>query len=52
MDSNPTVVFTQPRQVVIEQREELTPAKDQLLIRTRVTLISTGTELTILNGEK
>jgi len=48
---NPTVVFEQPRKVVIEDRPIPVPGKGELLIRTSVTLISTGTELTILRGE-
>lgn len=51
MPGNPTVVFVQPRRVEIQDRDIPTPAAGQLLIRTRRTLISTGTELTILTGE-
>lgn len=45
------MVFTQPRQVAIEDRGIPVPKEGELLIKTRRTLISTGTELTILNGQ-
>lgn len=48
---NPTVVFTQPRQIAIEDRGIPVPKEGELLIKTRRTMISTGTELTILNGQ-
>lgn len=48
---NPTVVFTGPGQVVVEDRPLPIPAAGEVLIQTRRTLISTGTELTILNGQ-
>ncbi|MCC7264665.1 MAG: zinc-binding dehydrogenase [Candidatus Latescibacteria bacterium] len=48
---NPTVVFTAPGQVAVEDRPLPVPTAGQLLIQTRRTLISTGTELTILNGQ-
>ncbi|MBI2504583.1 MAG: zinc-binding dehydrogenase [Candidatus Latescibacteria bacterium] len=48
---NPTVVFTAPRQVAVEDRPLPVPTAGELLIQTRRTLISTGTELTILNGQ-
>jgi len=51
MSKNPTVVFVQPREVVIEEREIPSPQLNELLIKTEYTLISTGTELTIINGE-
>jgi len=51
ISKNPTVVFVQPRKVVIEEREIPSPQANELLIKTECTLISTGTELTILNGE-
>ena len=50
-ERNPTIVFTQPGQVVIEQRPVPEPTQGQALIRTKRTLISTGTELTILSGD-
>jgi len=51
MTANPTVVFTGPCQVVLEDWEVPTPGPGDLLIRTRATLISTGTELTILEAK-
>lgn len=51
MDKNPTIVFVKPAEVSLENREKPSPGKGELLIKTRCTLISTGTELTILSGE-
>ena len=51
MDTNPTIVFSAPKQVVIEELEVPVPDPDELLIRTRRSLISTGTELTVLKRE-
>jgi len=51
MAKNPVVVFLKPGKVVVEEREVPTPAAGQILIKTICTLISTGTELTILSGE-
>ena len=51
METNPTIVFTAPREVAIEEREKPTPEAAQLLVRTRRSLISTGTELTVYSGE-
>ena len=51
MSANPTVVFVKAKQVVIEEREKPTPSAGELLVRTRRTLVSTGTELTVLSGE-
>ncbi len=45
------IVFRGPREVGIEEDELPEPSSNQLLIKTRMTLISTGTELTMLNGE-
>jgi len=44
------VVFTKPKQVEIQDYEVPSPSKGQVLIRTKLTLISTGTELTALSG--
>lgn len=49
--TNPTIVFTAQKRVEIECRNIPTVEPGWVLIRTRQTLISTGTELTILNGE-
>jgi 2-desacetyl-2-hydroxyethyl bacteriochlorophyllide A dehydrogenase len=51
MADNPTVVFTGPRKVVIENRPVPKPGPGQVVVKSRMTLISTGTELTILKGE-
>ena len=51
MKDNPTVVFTKPRHVVLEKRAKPIPGDDQVLIRTERSLVSTGTELTILRAE-
>jgi len=45
------VVFKGPKRVEIEESELPKPSPNQILIRTQVTLISTGTELTMLSGE-
>lgn len=49
-ERNPTVVFTAPGQVEIDERPVPVPADGELLVRSKRTLISTGTELTILDG--
>lgn len=51
MSTNDTVVFTAPNRVEIEDREIPEPTENEVLIETHRTLISTGTELTILSGE-
>ncbi|MEM2598706.1 MAG: zinc-binding dehydrogenase [Thermoproteota archaeon] len=48
---NPTVVFQKPKSVVIEDRELPQLRGDEVLIRTKRSLVSIGTELTILSGE-
>lgn len=48
---NPTVVFLKPKSVVVEDREIPKVEGDRILIRTKRSLISIGTELTILSGE-
>ena len=50
MPANPSVVFTAPRQVEVQDLPVPEPGPGQLLIRTRCTLISTGTELSCLDG--
>lgn len=44
------VVFTGPMRAEVEDREVPAPAAGEVLVRTATTLISTGTELTILRG--
>ena len=51
MEVNPTVVFRAPGVVQLEDRPKPVPRDGQLLIRTSCTLISIGTELTILKAE-
>ncbi|MDY6914144.1 MAG: zinc-binding dehydrogenase [Planctomycetota bacterium] len=51
MDTNPTVVFPEPKKAVIEDRPLPSPAAGELLIKTSRTLISTGTELTSYSGD-
>jgi hypothetical protein len=48
---NPTVVFRGPGVVEFEDRPRPTPGRGEVLLRTRRTLISSGTELTILSGD-
>lgn len=45
------VVFRKPREVAIEEDDLSRPSREQVLIKTLVTLISTGTELTVLSGD-
>lgn len=51
MSDNPTVVFAAPKTVVLEDRPIPEPGRGQVLVKSSRTLISTGTELTILKGE-
>lgn len=44
-------VFAAPNQVVLEPQEFGSPSPGQALVRTERTLISTGTELTMLTGD-
>ncbi|MFB6151982.1 MAG: zinc-binding alcohol dehydrogenase [Haloarculaceae archaeon] len=48
---NPTVVFPEPRTVTVQDRERPDPAAHEVLIETDASLVSTGTELTVLSGE-
>jgi len=50
-EENVAVVFSKPCTVVLEQKPMPRLKEGEVLIRTRKTLISTGTELTILSGE-
>jgi len=47
---NPTVVFVGPREVAVQDRPVPRPGQGELLIKTHRTLISTGTELSVLDG--
>lgn len=51
MDRNKVVLFPRPGEVVITEEPIPTPGAGQMLVRTQCTLISTGTELTILSGD-
>lgn len=51
MPENPTVVFTAVETVEIENRAVPEPGPDQVLIHSDRTLVSTGTELTVLAGD-
>jgi 2-desacetyl-2-hydroxyethyl bacteriochlorophyllide A dehydrogenase len=49
--SDPAVVFTEPRRVELVDRPLQAPGLDEVLLETSRSLISTGTELTVLAGE-
>jgi 2-desacetyl-2-hydroxyethyl bacteriochlorophyllide A dehydrogenase len=49
--ANPTVVFPEAREVAIEDRERPDPGPGEVLIETETSLISAGTELTVLSGD-
>lgn len=51
MTDNETIVFDASKSVVIENRERPSPGPEEVLIETKRTLVSTGTELTVLSGE-
>lgn len=50
INANPTVLFTKPCEVAVENLPIPSPESGELLIKTRCTLISIGTETTILGG--
>ncbi len=50
MPANPTVVFTAPRAVEVQDLPVPEPGPGMVLVRTHCTLISTGTELSCLDG--
>ncbi|WP_247004571.1 zinc-binding dehydrogenase [Halosolutus gelatinilyticus] len=51
MASNETIVFDEPKSVEIRDRQRPDPGPGDVLIETNRTLVSTGTELTVLSGE-
>lgn len=51
MTTNPTVVFTDVETVSVEERPVPEPGPTEVLIRTARTIVSTGTELTVLSGD-
>ena len=50
MDRNYQVVFAKPKEIILKETKIPSPKKGEVLIKTIVTQISTGTELTILSG--
>ena len=51
MPTNPTVVFTDVETVTIEERSVPDQGPEEVLVRSARTLVSTGTELTVLSGD-
>jgi len=51
MADTPTIVFPAPGNVTIEDRPRPVPRPGEVLIKTHRTLVSTGTELTVLSGD-
>lgn len=51
MKPNEAVVFSDTETVDVERRPRPEPERDEVLIETRRTMVSTGTELTVLSGE-
>jgi threonine dehydrogenase-like Zn-dependent dehydrogenase len=47
---NPTVVFPEAGRVEVEERRVPSPGVGEVLIRSRVSLVSPGTEMTVLDG--
>jgi len=45
------IVFTKPKHLEIEDYDVPPTSRDQILVKTLTTLVSTGTELTIFSGE-
>jgi 2-desacetyl-2-hydroxyethyl bacteriochlorophyllide A dehydrogenase len=46
-----SIVFTKPKTVQLQKTQIPKPSPDEMLIQTTTTLISTGTELTVLSGK-
>jgi len=51
MSTHHVIIFPKPGQVELVTRPTADPAPGQVLVQTRLTLISTGTELTRLSGD-
>lgn len=51
MAANPTIVFTGPRVVAVEDLRPPEPQAGEVLIRTHCTQISIGAELAVLEGD-
>lgn len=45
-----SIVFTGPRKAILQELELPSPGRNQLLLRSRASLMSTGTELTAFSG--
>lgn len=50
MDANEAITFPAPLDVTIDERDVPEPGADEVLVKTTRSLISTGTELTLLTG--
>lgn len=50
MDTNEAIIFAAPLDVTIDELEVPNPGADEVLVKTTHSLISTGTELTLLTG--
>ncbi len=50
-ESNPTLVFPAERIVELQDHERPDPGDDEIPIETDTTLVSTGTEITVLSGD-
>lgn len=51
MDKNYQVVFVKPKEIKLKKTKMPVPKKGEVLIKTIITQVSTGTEMTILSGE-
>lgn len=51
MSKNPTIVFSEPKKVVIEDLEIPRPGAGEVLLKTSRTMVSIGTEMTAFMGE-
>jgi 2-desacetyl-2-hydroxyethyl bacteriochlorophyllide A dehydrogenase len=49
--ANPTVVFSGPGEIAVEERPLPTPRAGEVLIESRVSLVSAGTEMSVLDGD-
>ena len=51
MNKNYSLIFKKPRLAVLEESPFLEPGENEVLIETKSSMISIGTEMTIFNGE-
>jgi threonine dehydrogenase-like Zn-dependent dehydrogenase len=49
--NNPQIIFPQAREVILQDSPMPVPGEGEVLVKSRCTLISTGTELTMLSGD-